>query len=644
MFFFQFYFLSLFIFILILLCIKKIFLQVSGYVITEWEQGNESIIFERAKLILPLKLLNIADYELLIKQISANILANKIDTSVPQMKKLFDLFTLKFPSNNYIIDVLKRVNTNWMNKHNLPDCMELLEEVLLKEIFYSIYQITDINDVGDIDLNEFLLILEQLGRKNFDRDKLQEMINRYDADCGLINISEFSLVMIYEICLVKPEKTNLVNKKTSKPLIIPNSGRCRIVMESICEDSSLRQVASKGGFDCVLKNIHQTSRSDEKEIIFDHITLSPYFRLDCKQATHLFTLMSHGGELSHIERIIAIIPNIVNVEHRLIFCENVLDPNGRLKLRDTMGQCYNAFFGCPSGHYLLDLKNKNHIECSKLLAIESIGNMNYCEKVGTNCGQRGNYSQFRNEELLSCPTWKAGPFVILTGKWFESKPNDGQLRFDYFSMKRLKIGTFPISDQRFQKLLDYLELDEIDKIFKENVKRKELLSIPPISVVRMKESWFEYMSSSHKYHDVFPPERVRFQISVHDENSEENKDDDESVESVHSIEEKSSKTVAKVLAAADLFVHPCFPLLYKKLFQLQVAMSKLPGLSVAQICLILEKFPQVEGTCFIRVQILQSCWDRIVDVKNIYIIYDKYLNEESQKVSYLSLYYIYNLY
>jgi Ca2+-binding EF-hand superfamily protein len=608
-------------------------------VITKWDQGNESIIFEREKLKLPLKLLNVADYQLLVKQISANIIANKIDPSVPQMKKLFDLFSLNFPSDIYIKDVLNRVNMNWMNKHNLPDCMETLEEVLLKEIFYSIYEITDIDEKGDIDIDEFILVLEQLGRKNFNKDLLQDMINRYDADFGLLNVSEFSLVMIYEICLVKPEKTNLVNKKTSKSLVIPTSGKCTIVMESICEESSLRQVASTGGFDCVLKNIHHSYRSDEKEIIFDHITLSPYFQLDCKQATHLFTLMCHGGELSHIDRIIAIIPNIVNIEHRLMFCDSVLDPNGRLKLRDSMGQCYNAFFGCPSGHFLLDLKNKNHLECSKLLAIESIGNMNYCEKVGTNCGQRGNYSQFRNEELLSCPTWKAGPFVILTGKWFESKPKDGQLRFDYFSMKRLKIGTFPISNKRFQGLLEYLDLDEIEKIFKENVDRKELLSIPPISVVRMKESWFEYMSSSHKYHDVFPPERIRFKIAAHDENAEENKDkdDDETVESTEVDEKKSSKNVAKVLSAADLYVNPCFPLLYKKLFQLQVAISKIPGLSVAQICEILEKFPQIEGTCFIRVQILQSCWDRIVDVQNIYIIYDKFFNEDDQKVLYIYL-------
>ena len=102
--------------------------------------------------------------------------------------------------------------------------------MLLFEAFAALFVVTDEDGSGDVDLDEFLVCLDNLGKGNdITRDQAKLMMDECDIDgSGTINAEEFSLIMVNHFCKTDQPKGIIVEKRTNKPWKIPDAGICTI--------------------------------------------------------------------------------------------------------------------------------------------------------------------------------------------------------------------------------------------------------------------------------------------------------------------------------------------------------------------------------------------------------------------------------
>ena len=149
-----------------------------------------------------------------------------------------------------------------------------------------------------------------------------------------------------------------------------------------------------------------------------------------------------------------------------------------------------------------------------------------------------------------------------------------------------------------------------------DIKDFPLLEIEsPLSHNILKDSYTEYMDTSHHFYDIYPEERLR-DISRPSYNA--------LLPGERPITPDSMKTPPPPMRT---YLSPIYPLAYKKLVQLQIMM---PGLymSVAQLTILLEYFPPDEA--FLRIHLIQSVFSHIVDLEQMYRIYDNILSEDER--------------
>lgn len=152
-----------------------------------------------------------------------------------------------------------------------------------------------------------------------------------------------------------------------------------------------------------------------------------------------------------------ILPQIVNCDQANKFIDLNLNDIGKLALRVRIGPLYNAYVGLYSGHYAIDMKVAEQKNGAKRLGAICIAEGKYCREVGVNTSQKGNNSNFRNEKL-------GFTNMDLTGRWFSSAAAVGctkVLHADYVSTTKPKKGQPPMSDAKFEALIERLNLDEI---------------------------------------------------------------------------------------------------------------------------------------------------------------------------------------
>ena len=126
---------------------------------------------------------------------------------------------------------------------------------------------------------------------------------------------------------------------------------------------------------------------------------------------------------------------------------------------------------------------------------------------------------------------------------------------------------------------------------------------------KTREAFCSIMESSHHYFDWYPRERQRdvSRPGYDPDNSRPSTPEDMSHDPPLPHHHKSRFSVI-------------FPYAYFKLLQLQIALPNI-FLSVSQVMELLHYFPSDD---FMKVQVLVSCFNRIIDIKNIHrIVYDE---------------------
>ena len=103
--------------------------------------------------------------------------------------------------------------------------------MFLFEAFAALFIVSDEDGSGDVDLDEFLTCLDNLGKGSdvVTREQAQLMMDECDIDgSGTINAEEFSMIMVNHFCKTDQPKGILVEKQSNKPWKIPDKGICTI--------------------------------------------------------------------------------------------------------------------------------------------------------------------------------------------------------------------------------------------------------------------------------------------------------------------------------------------------------------------------------------------------------------------------------
>eukprot|EP01040_Poterioochromonas_malhamensis_P006668 gene6668-7183_t len=357
--------------------------------------------------------------------------------------------------------VLKKTFELWSIKAK-REGRDDLQEVFLYEIFFSLFVINDADMSGTMDLDELMETLSSLGKHDYDRDAAKRLMSEYDRDdSGSIDANEFGNIMINEFCRTEIPHGELVDANTGEPWIIPSHGTCVIQLSYQCDVPTLYDIGADHGIDNIIKSIREAKTDDQREILFQNTTSSPYFFLSFEQAQLLFEEMSILNRLP-LELMASILPQIVNEEQAIKFIDTNLNDIGKFAFRLKIGPMYGAFVGLRTGHYAIDLKVPSQRNGARRLGAISVTEGKECRQAGVISSQKGNFSNFRNEKLGITP-------VDITARWFASSGNSIQnvniLRCDYVSTDKPRKGTPSMSESRFEKLLEQLKLQEIRDVW-----------------------------------------------------------------------------------------------------------------------------------------------------------------------------------
>ena len=555
----------------------------------------------------------------------------------------FDLYPDSSVHNDIVEELMSDLECKMPTCANEAIFREDFEFSVLYHIFFALFELNDIDDSGDMDVDEFLNCLGSLG-VDYERGYANKLLQDFDLDkSGFIDNQEFAMIMVNEFCRLDQSRDELVDKKTKKAWVVPSSGEVVMEVSFQCEMPSSYDVSHDEGIVAVIKSIRKAPTAEQKEIIFVNATISPYFYISAQQAMMLFEEMGKHAETG-LDILSRVLPQLVTPEQCHRFIDSVLSAEGKFALRVKMGQSYNVFMGLYSGHYTYDLKHRQKRQEGRALAAVWSVEMMYMKKNKCDTSQRGNYSNFRNEVYGGIPT-------PITATWFASCPTTGKLRLDYVSTMRPKYGNWPLSSKRFQSMKCMLGLSSIMKLYKsrdytrmsnpnvaddvkqEYYRRNTAASVDSTSISKLqelgmsspvemkalslevnvqeigetdeanttltlgsiKEYYVEYMASSHHYHSIYPEEKQR-DVSRSDYDPESRPS---TPEMLRDIDQKPSLTKYSKI----------FPFAYIKLLKLQLVLPSM-FLSVDQVMDIVQMFPPVD---YLRVQAFVSMFSRIVD-------------------------------
>jgi hypothetical protein len=319
-----------------------------------------------------------------------------------------------------------------------------------------------------MDLDEFLETLASLGKTDYDRDAAKRLMGEYDRDdSGTMDANEFGNIMLNEFCRTEIPRGELVDPTTGQPWIIPSTGYCIIQLSYQCDVPTLYDIGADHGIDNIIKSIREAKTDDQREILFQNTTSSPYFFLSFDQAQLLFEEMQILNRLP-LDLMASILPQIVNEEQAIKFIDTNLNDVGKFAFRLKIGPLYGAFVGLRTGHYAIDMKVPSQRNGARRLGAISVTEGKACRQAGVVSSQKGNFSNFRNEKYGVTP-------VDVTARWFASAGNSSNnkvLHCDYISTDKPRKGTPIMSETRFEKLLQQLNLEEIRKVW-DRIQQKE---------------------------------------------------------------------------------------------------------------------------------------------------------------------------
>jgi hypothetical protein len=183
-----------------------------------------------------------------------------------------------------------------------------LPDVYLYELFYALFVVNDADNSNTMDCDEFLATLASLGRPNFDPEVAKRMMRDVrEAESGafrspkansslgdddvFIDANEFGMIMLDNFCRTEMPKGELVETTTQKPWEIPPTGRCVIQLAYQCDVATIHDVGDNVGIDNIIASIRAAKTDDQRDILFQNTTNSPYFFLSFEQVTMSMSLL-----------------------------------------------------------------------------------------------------------------------------------------------------------------------------------------------------------------------------------------------------------------------------------------------------------------------------------------------------------------
>ena len=125
------------------------------------------------------------------------------------------------------------------------------------------------------------------------------------------------------------------------------------------------------GIDNIIQSIRNAKTDEQKEILFQNTTSSPYFFLSFDQAQLLFEEMQALNRLP-LDLMANILPQIVNEDQAIKFVDANLNSRGKFALRIKLGQLYNSYVGLHTGHYAIDMKQPDQRNGGRRLGAISV--------------------------------------------------------------------------------------------------------------------------------------------------------------------------------------------------------------------------------------------------------------------------------
>ncbi|RYH11471.1 hypothetical protein EON65_38750 [archaeon] len=401
------------------------------------------------------------------RQAANELLAGNFVESSRCLLNLLTQFGFKMEEETRL-NVLRKTKDIWTSKAK-REGRDDFQETFLYEIFFALFVINDADMSGTMELDEFLETLMSLGKTEYDAEAVKRLMSEYDRDeSGSIDANEFGNIMLNEFCNTDLPRGELVDVTTGKPWEIPATGNCVIQLSYQCDIPTLFDIGADHGIDNIIQSIRNAKTDDQREILFQNTTSSPYFFLSFEQAQLLFEEMQ-GLNRMPLDLMAAILPQVATEDQVIKFLETNLNDLGKLALRVKIGSLYCAYVGLPTAHYAIDMSNSQQRNGGRRLGAICVTEGKKCRQAGVNSSQKGNNSNFRNEKLGFTP-------VDITGRWFasitEAEVNNKVLHCDYVSTQKPRKSTQPVTEARLEKLVSQLDLEEI-KIVWNRLQEKE---------------------------------------------------------------------------------------------------------------------------------------------------------------------------
>lgn len=465
----------------------------------EYQLGRDKkvIELERVQQADTKEAFNIDIFHKSSKAAAKNLLKGNVSEASNMLQKVLKQFHFVMDTAT-CREVVRRVETNWSVKQSQKNRSDDLHEVYLMEVFSALFMINDADESNTMDVDEFLQTLSSLGMYTVDKHQLLTFMAEYDRDMsGTIDGAEFSMIMVHEFCRTDVPRGLVCDKTTKKPYPTPDEGVVTVDVQFEIDSPSALDVADDEGVTTLINGIIHAQTGEQKDVLFTQACSSPYFFLTSNQAQRLFDDSTSAGLAKlPLDMIIALMPQIVNEEQVNRFLDQNLSDEGKLALRVRMGPLYNAFVGLGTGHYFIDFSVPLHNMGSKRLAGLSVSETKATTAVGANTSQKGNGTNFRNEMFGKV---NKATHLPVDGQWFANAPEHGELRLDYVSTRRPLVGTTPISDARFKRLLTRLDFSsiilydtELKRLQTEREREKE----------RQKETFAKELTGAKKSHNA----------------------------------------------------------------------------------------------------------------------------------------------
>lgn len=391
-------------------------------------------------------------------RLAANeIIQGNLELASPYLGNLLTQFGFRMDEDTRM-NVLRKTKDIWTVKAK-REGRDDLQETFLYEIFFSLFVINDTDMSGTMELDEFIETLASLGKTEYDRDAAKRLMSEYDRDeSGSIDANEFGNIMLNEFCSTEIPRGELVDVSTGKPWEIPPTGHAVIQLSYQCDIPTLFDIGADHGIDNIIQSIRNAKTDDQREILFQNTTSSPYFFLSFEQAQLLFDEMQ-GLNRMPLELMASILPQIATEDQAIKFLDTNLNDLGKLALRVKIGSLYCAYVGLQTAHYAIDMSIATHRNGGRRLGAICVTEGKKCRQAGVNSTQKGNQSNFRNEKLGVVP-------VEITGKWFSTTTTSNKvLHCDYVSTTKPRKSTLPMSDTRFDKLVQQLGLEDLRTVW-----------------------------------------------------------------------------------------------------------------------------------------------------------------------------------